>query len=138
MPRPAGNFLQNLVGDDDLHGLAEKDAFVRLIDCYRMRAADDYKFAADPHGVYDGEDPLEDFQEFLDLAERRKGMMPRWWNGDKRKACENLATNSKQWAFVGAAVEKSDIMEHYGDSMAPMRLRLLAEKIYGKRVQGGL
>ena len=138
MPKPAGNFFSNLVQDDFLHSLSEKDTYIRLIDSYRMRVEDDYKFAADPHGLYDNEDPLEDFQKFLGLAQARKGLLPKWWNGDKRKACERLATDSKQWAFIGAAIEKSDIMEHYGDNLMPMKIRLLAEKIYGKRVQGGL
>ena len=138
MPKPAGNFFSGLVQDDYLHSLSEKDAFIRLIDCYRMRVEDDYKFAADPRGLYNDEDPLKDFQKFLNLAQKRKGVLPGWWNGDKRKACERLATDSKQWAFIGAPVEKSDIMEHYKDNMMPMKIRLLAEKIYGKRVQGGL
>ena len=138
MPSSAGSFLSSLVQDDFLHRLSEKNCFIRLIDCYRMRAEDDCKFAYDRHGLYDDEDPLEDFQEFLNLAQTRKGLLPGWWNGDKRKACERLAMDSKQWAFVGKKIEKADIMRHYGDNMMPMKIRLLGEKIYGQRVQGGL
>ncbi len=31
-------------------------------------------------------------------------------------------------------MEKIDIIEHYIDGVIPMKLRMLAEKIYGKRV----
>ena len=132
------NMLSSISPDDFLHGLSEKNALIRLIDCYRMRAEDDYKFAGDPHGIYDDEDPLEDFRAFLDLAQKREGLLPPWWDGDKREECERLAMDKRQWAFIGSAITKSDIMQHYGDNMMPMKIRFLAEKIYGRRVQGGL
>lgn len=137
MPAPARDFFKGVSPDDFLHKLPEKDTFIRLIDCYRMRVEDDYKFAGDARGLYAEDDPLEDFQEFLDLAVKRKGLLPKWWNERKRAACERLAVDATQWAFLGSAVEKSDVIEHYGDSLMPMKLRILAEKIYGKKIDMG-
>lgn len=137
MPKQAGDFFKGLVDDTYLHKLPEKESFTQLIDCYRMRVEDDYKFAGDTRGLYNGDDPLEDFQEFLDLAEKRKGLLPKWWSGEKRMECERLAVDDTQWSNLGAAVEKSDVIKHYGDSVMPMKLRLLAEKIYGKKIDMG-
>lgn len=74
------------------------------------------------------------------MAEKRKGLLPGWWDKKTRAACEATgADDSKEsWADLSCAVEKSDIIEHYKDPTIPMKLRLLAEKVYRKRVQGGL
>ena len=138
MPGPMKDIFKGVQGDDFLRRLPEKEAYIRLIDCYRMRVEDDYKFAGDARGLYSEEDPLDDFQKFLDLAEKRKGLLPQWWNGEKRKSCERLAVDGTQWACISHAVEKSDIMEHYGDNLMPMKLRMMAETVYGKRIDGGL
>lgn len=137
MPKQASDFFKGLAGDNSLHDLTEKDAFIRLIDCYRMRAEDDYKYAGDPRGIYDDDDPLPDFQHFLDLAEKRKRLLPKWWSEEKRVECERLARDVTQWACLAAAIEKSDVMEHYGDNLMPMKLRMLAEEIYGKKINMG-
>ena len=134
---PMKDVFRGVQGDDFLRRLPEKEAFVRLIDCYRMRVEDDYKYAGDPRGLYNEEDPLDDFQEFLNLAQKRKGLLPTWWNGEKRQACERMAVNGTQWACMNHAVEKSDIIEHYGDPMMPMRLRMLAELVYEKKIDMG-
>ena len=34
------------------------------------------------------------------------------------------------------ALQKGDVQEQYGDNFMPMKLRVLAEKIYGKSVMG--
>lgn len=137
MPKPASDFFKGLADSNTLHGIPEKDAFVRLIDCYRMRVEDDYKFAGEARGLYNDENPLPDFQQFLDLAQKRKGVLPKWWSGEKRSECERLATDVTQWACLSSAVEKSDVMEHYEDSLMPMKLRMLAEEIYGKKINMG-
>ncbi|KAL6718952.1 hypothetical protein ACLMJK_003187 [Lecanora helva] len=136
-PKPAGDFMTGLVTDSYLHQFSEKDTYTQLIDCYRMRLEDDYKFACDNRGIYGGMDPLSDFEEFLDYAEKRKGILPKWWNPDKRLACERLAVDATQWSDINCAVEKHDVQEHYKDQIMPMKLRLLAEKIYGKKIEMG-
>ena len=136
MPKVAGDFFKNICQDNYLHQFSEKDTFRQLIDCYRMRVEDDYKFSGDTRGLYNGDDPLPDFQEFLNLAEARNGILPSWWSDAKRKACEKRAVGTAEWSDLNAAVEKQDVIEHYGDPTMPMKLRLLAEKIYRTKIQG--
>ncbi|KAL8668860.1 MAG: hypothetical protein Q9224_007772, partial [Gallowayella concinna] len=136
----AGAMLDALFGGSNLDKLTKKDCYIQLIDSYRLRVEDDYKYGCDNHGLYAGEDPRPDFARYLDLAETRKGLLPTWWNRDNRAACEAMGADGSKgnWADLSCAVEKHDIMEHYKDNTAPMKLRVLAEKVYGQRVQGGL
>jgi len=128
---PVNHFL-GLSGNDFLHKLPEKDAFTQLIDCFRLRCEDEYSFGANTIGIYNQEDPMREFKKFLDLAEKREGLLPTWWNAHKRAECVRWATGGSDWSNISCAVEKSDIQEHYGDGMMPMKLRVLGEKIYGK------
>lgn len=136
----AGATLDTLFGGSNLDCLTKKDCYIQLIDSYRMRVEDDYVFAHNNHGLYANEDPLPEFTRFLDLAEKRKSLLPTWWNKETRTACEAMgADNTKaNWADLHCAIEKSDVIDHYKDPTMPMKLRLLAEKVYGRRVQGGL
>ena len=119
----------------------------QLIDAYRMRVEDDHKFRGDNRGLYIGGDPLEDFREFLDKAEaqmgkeqqgevKRSGILPSWWSQEKRTACEQRAMRRDLWSSLHYVVEKQDIQEHYMDSLMPMKLRMLAETVYGFNVRG--
>jgi splicing suppressor protein 51 len=47
-----------------------------------------------------------------------------------------MAMNSANWSNVKSAVEKSDVIEHYGDQRMPMQLRMLGEAVY-QRGPGG-
>lgn len=136
MPKIARDFFKNICPDNYLQQFSEEDAFRQLIDCYRMRVEDDYVFAGDTRGLYNGDDPLEDFQEFLDMAETRSGILPSWWSKGKRREFYESGIDTAEWSDLNAAVEKQDIIEHYGDPTMPMKLRLLAEKIYGKKIEG--
>ena len=136
MPNIAGSFFKSICSDNYLHQFSEKDAFRQLIDCYRMRVEDDYVFSGDTRGLYNDDDPLTDFRDFLDLAEKRSGVLPSWWSPAKRRQCEKSGLDPQQWSSLNAAVEKQDIIEEYGDPTMPMKLRLLADEIYGRRVRG--
>jgi len=96
-----------------------------------MRLEDEYNYGQNNFGIYGGGDSVKEFKEFLDLAEKAPGILPTWWNKEKRKECERLAMGGDSWADIGCAIEKSDIMEHY-DGSTPMLLRVLGERIYGK------
>lgn len=136
MPKTTADFFKLIHPDTDLHQLSEKDAFSQLIDCYRMRVEDDYNFAGDTRGLYNDENPLPDFRDFLDLAETRKAVLPRWWSAAKRRECEKAAVDRARWSCLYGAVEKQDVIEHYGDRLTPMKLRLLAEEVYGRKIEG--
>jgi len=93
---------------------------------------DEYTFGGNNFGIYGGDSPVPVFRKFLNLAEKRQRLLPSWWSKGKRKECERLAMGGDGWADINCAVEKSDIQEHYGDGMMPMKLRILGEKIYGR------
>ena len=134
--RAYGNTTVNPFDPDalQLNTLPEEEAFTRIIDSYRMRMEDEYKFRGSASGLYADEDPLEDFQGYLRQAERRGGCLPTWWSPEKSIACQEQGMRSTGWSQLRCAVEKSDIQEHYGDGMMPMKLRVLAERITGSNV----
>ena len=124
------NPFDSLANNTYLHHLPEDKAFAVLIDTYRLRIEDDYTFGADTNGLYNGENPVPHFQRFLTKAEKVPGLLPPWWSMEKRKACITKAKNKKGSFCVFHAVEKSDVQEEWKDAMMPMKLRMLADKIY--------
>ncbi|KAK4209386.1 hypothetical protein QBC37DRAFT_443385 [Rhypophila decipiens] len=121
-----------------LHDRPEKDVFRLLIDVYRMRVEDEYKFAGDvdEDSIYSGNqgmDGTQGFRRFLKKAEHRKrNLLPDWWSDAKREECIRFGkTGGGKWSRLNRAVEKSDIIEHYGDTQFPAQLRMLGEAVYG-------
>lgn len=110
-----------------------------LIDAYRLRVEDEYSFEgeADIDSLYGGAPSgILGFRKFLRRAASRAGLLPPWWNAEKKKACENFGMKQGGWSDLRCAVEKSDIVEHYGDPRFPMQLRMLAEIIIGRGFAG--
>ncbi|KAM7218632.1 putative MYND domain protein [Rhypophila decipiens] len=120
-----------------LHDRPEKDVFRLLIDVYRMRVEDEYKFAGnvDEDSIYSGNegmDGTQGFRRFLKKVEQRKrNLLPDWWSDAKREECIRFGkTGGGKWSRLNRAVEKSDIIEHY-DTQFPAQLRMLGEAVYG-------
>lgn len=116
-----------------LHDRPEQDVFKLLIDTYRLRMEDDYNMTgdADTDSIYGGAPHgRKGFGRFLRLAERKNGLLPAWWSREKATECARVGTQNG-WSSLGRAVEKSDVMEHYGDSLMPMQLRMFGEQVYG-------
>lgn len=90
---------------------------------------DEYMYGQRDIGLYGEEDPVPMFREFLNLAESRPGLLPPWWNAQKRRECERLSVKSDEWSNIHCTIEKSDIQEHY-NNMMPMMFRMLGEQIY--------
>ncbi|KAK2731936.1 hypothetical protein FQN55_004409 [Onygenales sp. PD_40] len=65
------------------------------------------------------------------------GILPLWWNAEKRRACIRRARDRNSPCCIYHAVETSDIVEHYADSLMPMKLRLMGERVYGGPVGYG-
>ena len=126
-----------------LENRAEADVFKLLVDAYRLRVQDDYKFGGDANedSLYGNDDPAEGFSRFLRNAERIRKPLPSWWTPAKTLACgswaEQLMRDGGTWSNLSCAVGKSDIIDHYGHPMFPMQLRMLAEDIIGSPVGGG-
>lgn len=131
-----GNIFTNLSEPGYLSRLPETKAYAAIIDSYRLRVDDEYKFQGEAGGLYAGESPLSGFQEYLAKAEECGDVLPSWWNSAKRLACEKQSMQTSQWSCLQTAVEKSDVMEHYKDRWMPMRLRMLAERVTGSHVGG--
>ncbi|KAM0258699.1 hypothetical protein ACHAQJ_003707 [Trichoderma viride] len=122
-----------------LHDRPEIDVYRLLIDAYRLRVEDTYTLEGETmeDSIYDGSpDGRRGFQTFLTRAATTPGLLPPWWSNEKRSACVRLGMDASQWSDLRCAVEKSDIIEHYGDPQFPMQLRMLAEAVY-KRGPGG-
>ncbi|XP_044715023.1 MYND finger domain-containing protein [Hirsutella rhossiliensis] len=72
---------------------------------------------ADADSIYGGAgNGLRGFKRFLERVERCPGLLPPWWDAMKKKECETLGMTPSQWHDLRSAVEKSDIIEQYGDS----------------------
>lgn len=97
---------------------------------------DNYKFQGDIDidCVLSGEVPtsIRGLTRFLRrLHERAPDLLPSWWDKCKDDECKRIGMTSGAWEYLGHAVEKADIMEHYGDPYVPMQLRMFAEPICG-------
>lgn len=113
----------------------EDEAFAHIIDSYRLRVEDEYKFMSEQRGIYNQEHPKADFNAYLNKAEAT-GVLPEWWNAQKRAACVAYGFNQANWSDLNCAVEKSDVIEHYKNPMMPMLLRMVAEMVEGSNVMG--
>ncbi|KAJ5543830.1 hypothetical protein N7513_003412 [Penicillium frequentans] len=117
-----------------LHGRPEEDVYKLLIDTYRLRMEDIYNLEGDvdADSIYSGvSSGIPGFRRFLRLVERRRELLPEWWSPAKSQECVALASGQHNDYNVDHAVEKSDIIQQYGDQMMPMQLRMLGEQIYG-------
>jgi mitochondrial splicing suppressor protein 51 len=65
-------------------------------------------------------------------------ILPQWWTAEKRALCEARALdrNGDIWSNLGRPAGKDDILNHYQDNLMPMKLRMLAERVYGSDVMG--
>lgn len=117
-----------------LHDRPREDVYQLLIDAYRLRMEDNYKLEGDcdEDSIYGGRaDSTAGFRRFLRLAEKTRWVLPSWWDSAKATECENSGMRGG-WTSLASVVDKSDIVEHYGDPRMPMQLRVLGEQIYGR------
>ena len=112
---------------------SEAEVYKHLIDVYRLRVQDDIDFTGHMHGVHteDPAGPLPDFQEFVTLAEE-KGLLPNWWNAEKRQACEAVAMGGDN--DIRSIIGKQEVQEIYQASSMPMVFRTIADRVYGRGV----
>lgn len=145
---------------DLLYNQPEEDVYGLLIDCFRMRVEDEWEFADNCIGIYaePPDSPVLPLINFLNLAEKRKGVLPPWWEenvdifdppvhfrdeekwfeGNKFK-CITLAQNRRSANFhnIFRPTDKEAIQEHYEDDLMHWKLRVLGEKIYGTACNPG-
>ena len=116
-----------------LSSQSPEQALGYIVDSYRLRIEDEYALNGNPAGLYAQEDPVGDFKEYLDVAEQKGGILPSWWNTEKRADCVRLG-EAEGWHCLQYAVQKSDIIEKYGDRLMPMKLRMIAQMVTGVQV----
>jgi splicing suppressor protein 51 len=122
-----------------LHDRPEIDVYRLLVDAYRLRVEDTYVMEGVlmEGSIYAGNtDGLHGFRDFLTRAATVSGLLPPWWNNEKKTACEQLGMDASQWSDLRCAVEKHNIIERYGDPQFPMQLRMLAEAVYRRGPDG--
>ena len=133
---PAAKPFTRLDNGTWLHDRPEKDVYRLLIDAYRLRIEDSYVhgIGAEGESVYTvSPHSIDGFRPFLDRAARRANLLPPWWAADKREACERMGTDRSDGNFhnLSISLEKSDVIERYGDPLFPMQLRMFAQAVYG-------
>ncbi|KAF1954603.1 putative MYND domain protein [Byssothecium circinans] len=114
-----------------LHDRPEQDVYKLLIDAFRMRQADEFKFGGrrDPNSVYTGApSSITGFREFISQATR---VLPPWWDTEKAKECEQFGENDGHFSTLKKKLDKATMIEEYGDERMPMQVRMLAEEVYG-------
>lgn len=123
-----------------LHDHTEKETYKLLIDTYRLRLDDDYTFSGDIHedNIYGGatDDGRAGFRRFLKSVERKPHLLPRWWTPAKAEDCIRYGTNSANWSYLGYAVEKHDVVEHYANNLMRIQLRIFGDQVLGTRPSG--
>lgn len=121
-----------------LHARPESHVFQLLIDSFRMRQADDFNLEGKivPGSLYaGGSSSIQSFRDYLAKAGSRPTLLPSWWS--ERHVQDCLAYGeSGAWTDLRKTTTKQDIIQHYGNEMMPMQLRMLAEAIYGFGIMG--
>lgn len=135
MDQPIPNPFTRLDTGKWLHDRPEVDVYRLLIESYRMRMEDDYTIEGDPDedSIYGGaSDGLPGFRRYLRRVSSKTGLLPSWWTAENAKLCQKLGkAGGEDWYDLSACIEKSDIIEHYGDPQFPMQLRMFGEAVYG-------
>lgn len=156
--RLRGRYTTNNPDDDSSQALqyAFQDFrdFLDLAECADSRSNnhDDYEFSSSSPSSSTTHDndtdtnsassPTPSSSSSLSITTKNKqSILPRWWNAEKRAYCEQRALNQTSdqntWSNLLRPAGKDDILEHYQDQSMPMKLRMLAERVYGSDVMGG-
>jgi splicing suppressor protein 51 len=125
----------NLQAKTWLHNRPEEDVYKLLVDIYRLRADDEFKFqgSSPRDSLYGGASSgLEGFNKFLKLVARPNlGILPSWWAEESETKCRETGQ-----AALAKKLEKSDAIKEYGEQNMPMQMRMIGEDIYGTSAFG--
>jgi splicing suppressor protein 51 len=107
-----------------LHGISQTGTYKLLIESYRLRDEDEYKFRGDVAVTLDPTAPNSSrkhsnaFKRYLLKAEKREGLLPPWVTALHTKGCVNMGAEHPDYSRKGW-VEKQNIIEHYGNPLFP-------------------
>ena len=125
----------------------EEDIYQLLIDVYRMRREDRYRFEGkvDKGCIYSGANTataLRHFRKYLygvvDADAKQpigKNMLPSWWSAESFEKCVQKTTTNED-AKIEYKVDKSAIQKFYKQDDMPMQLRMLGELLDGTQTGG--
>ncbi|ROT35420.1 hypothetical protein SODALDRAFT_346357 [Sodiomyces alkalinus F11] len=105
-----------------LHDRSEMDVYRLLIDVFRIRIEDNYTHGTHTEGTIMAGEPhsLQGFRDFIPLTGK----------------LHHSTSSDDNWHNLYCYIEKSDVVEHYGDPQFPMQLRQFAEALYGNSPGG--
>ncbi|KAG0376912.1 hypothetical protein BGX24_007023 [Mortierella sp. AD032] len=121
-----------------LHGRSEKDVQKLLVDIYRLRMDDTFKFdhMADHDSLYGGaRDGTNGFKGFLQVVEGCAGLLPPGWDAEKKEAVVQFG-QAEPAKLLWHKADKETIINRYGNMQMPMQMRLFGEQVYGRGVGG--
>lgn len=105
-----------------------------LIDAFRLRLDDDFKFLNLRHAdtIYDkptcnGTPNLDLFLRMAELCY----LLPTWWNERELISCLERA-NLPTWSDISTKVTANDVKSYYGDPSIALQLRFFAEQTFEK------
>jgi hypothetical protein len=121
----------------------DRDDVLRiLIDTYRLRTELDHLHRGEDHGLhYPGKweegivwakgDAVEDFQRWLDMAER-SGVLPEWWRFEDRMKTLALAVDKNDKESIMKPIDQTELITRYGgDTSIRNAMCILAELVVG-------
>lgn len=121
-----------------LHNRSENDLQKLLIDIYRLRMDDTFKFdhMVETDSLYSGaRDGTNGFKKFLGLVEGKAGLLPADWSPEKKEAVIAFGQAEPEKLLFHKA-DKETIINRYGNAQMPMQMRLFGEQVYGRGVGG--
>jgi splicing suppressor protein 51 len=104
----------------------------------RLRQEDEYNLEGElMSGTIYNQEPSSEkaFRTFIGKAKAVSGFLPPWWDENSLKRCLDYSRNSADFSLRHAQ-EKHDIQETWGDNQMPMKLRMVAERVYGNTPGG--
>ncbi|KAL7913316.1 hypothetical protein GGI35DRAFT_477107 [Trichoderma velutinum] len=122
-----------------LHNRPETDVYKILAETYRLLVAETLFFESEPmegilvNGSYGDRDG---FRIFLRQAAAIQGLLPPWWSKENEAACVHFLVYPLGWPQLPFDDKMRGIMDHYGDRLFPLQLRMLAEAVYGNHPSG--
>lgn len=115
-----------------LRKLPKDEVYNAIIDVYRLRLDDEYRFQGKKRGLYAGgrdNKPIDDFRNFLRRADS-VNLFPQWWNPEKQDVCERRAEGCS-WNQLMLYINDDEIKAHYQDDTMVLKLRYLGSFVYG-------
>lgn len=116
-----------------LHDRSQEQTFELLIDVLRMHQEEEHTVVgkAMTGTIYDQQPSSENaFRDFICKAQTVSGLLPPWWN---EKSLEDCLTYSRETSAFSlrSAQNKHEIQKTWGDDRMHLKLRLVAERVYG-------